>query len=94
MIIEFETGEKKKILSNLFYCLAMDVILLTYRNSFMDFISNIDHQIWLAISKSDLYESDLYYAFIYRFKNGIKEIENNDYLVGKANGFALRDNFI
>ena len=94
MIIDFETGEKKKILSNLYYCLAMDVILLTYTNSFMDFISDIDHQIWLAISNSDLYESDLYYAFVRCFWSSLNVIENNDYLVGKADGFALRDNFI
>lgn len=90
MIIDYETGQKNKILRNLYYCLAMRFLLGTYISLYDEFISDIKCKIWKAISNSDLYESDLYYAFIDQFGCDINEIENNEDLKGKASGFARR----
>lgn len=90
MVIDWETGKQSKILSNLHYCLTINNILFIYMCLCKNFVTNIEYQIWITISNSDLYKSDLYYAFIDQFGRNIPEIKNNDILCRKAFDFTLK----
>ena len=90
MIINRETGERKKIMNNLYYCLAIRAILLLFINSYEDFVINIENQIWKNILVSELFESDIYYAFVNQFGNDIMEIKNNENLKRIAFEFTLK----